>query len=168
MKSNLGQMWAGMPPPETRARQDLEAKIIKLEHKIAEHEQRITNNMGSLKPGVQYIYEHRDGKVYAREAGASPDTAVVIGGDWKPDSLETKLHKLEQDIVELKQLVQRLVPSVMPVNPTTWRRSCTVCGTTTESAMGYVCSNPSCPVRITSTRVVTQPSVYIDLDREQA
>ena len=33
-----------MPPPETRARQDLEAKIIKLEHKIAEHEQRITNN----------------------------------------------------------------------------------------------------------------------------
>ena len=114
MKSNLGQMWAGMPPPETRARQDLEAKIIKLEHKIAEHEQRITNNMGSLKPGVQYIYEHRDGKVYAREAGASPDSAMVIGGDWKPDSLETKLHKLEQDIVELKQLVQRLEQGANP------------------------------------------------------
>jgi recombinational DNA repair protein RecR len=82
--------------------------------------------------------------------------------------VQAKLNKLEQDIVELKQLVQRLVPPAMPVNPTTWRRGCTICGMTTESAMGYVCSNPSCPVRITSTRIVTQPSTYIDLDREQA
>ena len=104
MKSNLGQMWGGMPPPETRAQQDLEAK----------------------------------------------------------------LHKLEQEIVELKQIVLRLIPPVQPVNPTTWRRGCTVCGMTTESAMGYVCSNPSCPVRVTSTRVVTQPATYLDLDREQA
>ena len=104
MKSNLGQMWAGMPTPETRAQQDLEAK----------------------------------------------------------------LYKLEQEIMELKQIVLRLIPPVQPVNPSTWRKGCTVCGMTTESAMGYVCSNPSCPVRVTSTRVVTQPSVYIDLDREQA
>ena len=104
MKSNLGQMWAGMPPPQVRAQQDLEAK----------------------------------------------------------------LYKLEQEIVELKQIVLRLIPPVQPVNPSTWRKGCTVCGMTTESAMGYVCSNPSCPVRVTSTRVVTQPSVYIDLDREQA
>jgi hypothetical protein len=104
VKSNLGQMWAGMPAPETRAQQDLEAK----------------------------------------------------------------LYKLEQEIVELRQLIYKLIPPVQPVNPSTWRKGCQVCGMTTESAMGYVCSNPSCPVRVTSTRVVTQPSVYIDLDREQA
>ena len=104
MKSNLGQMWAGMPPPQVRAQQDL----------------------------------------------------------------ETKLYKLEQEIMELKQIVLRLIPPVQPVNPTTWRKGCQVCGMTTESAQGYVCSNPGCPVRITSTRVVTQPAVYLDLDREQA
>ena len=55
MKSNLGQMWAGMPPPEVRAQQNL----------------------------------------------------------------ETKLYKLEQEIMELKQMVQRLIPPVQPVNPST-------------------------------------------------
>jgi hypothetical protein len=104
VKSNTGPMWAGMPPPNVRAQQDL----------------------------------------------------------------EVKLYKLEQEIMELKQLVQRLVQPVYPVNPTTWRRGCQVCGMTTESAMGYVCSNPSCPVRVTCTNRVTQPAAYIDLDREQA
>lgn len=104
MKSNLGQMWAGMPPPQVKAQQDL----------------------------------------------------------------ETKLYKLEQEIVELRQLVYKLIPPVQPVNPSTWRKGCQVCGMTTESAMGYVCSNPSCPVRITSTKIVTHPATYIDLDREQA
>jgi hypothetical protein len=104
VKSNLGQMWGGIPPPETRAQQDL----------------------------------------------------------------ETKLYKLEQEVMELRQLVYKLIPPVQPVNPSTWRKGCTVCGMTTESAMGYVCSHPSCPIRVTSSRIVTQPSVYIDLDREQA
>jgi hypothetical protein len=104
VKNNLGQMWAGMPPPETRAQQDL----------------------------------------------------------------ETKLYKLEQEIMELRQLVYRLIPPVQPVNPSTWRKGCQVCGMTTQSAMGYVCSHPSCPVRVTCTSIVTQPSTYIDLDREQA
>ena len=104
MKSNLGQMWAGMPPPQVRAQQDLEAK----------------------------------------------------------------LYKLEQEIVELRQLVYKLIPPIQPVNPSTWRKGCQVCGMTTESAMGYVCSTPSCPVRVTCTSIVTQPSAYIDLDREQA
>ena len=104
MRSNLGQMWAGMPPPQVRAQQDLEAK----------------------------------------------------------------LYKLEQEIMELKQIVLRLIPPVQPVNPSTWRKGCQVCGMTTESAQGYVCSHPSCPVRVTSTRVVTQPAAYLDLDREQA
>jgi hypothetical protein len=104
VKSNLGQMWGGIPPQEVRAQQDL----------------------------------------------------------------ETKLYKLEQEIMELRQLVYKLIPPVQPVNPSTWRKGCTVCGMTTESAMGYVCSTPSCPIRVTSSRIVTQPSVYIDLDREQA
>lgn len=104
MKSNLGQMWAGMPPPEVKAQQDLAAK----------------------------------------------------------------LYKLEQEIVELRQLVYKLIPPVQPVNPSTWRKGCQVCGMTTESAMGYVCSNPSCPIRVTCSKIVTHPATYIDLDREQA
>jgi hypothetical protein len=104
MKSNLGQMWGGIPPQETRAQQDLEAK----------------------------------------------------------------LYKLEQEIMELKQLVYKLIPPVQPVNPSTWRKGCQVCGMTTESAMGYVCPHFGCPVRVTSTRVVTQPAAYLDLSREQA
>ena len=104
MKSNLGQMWDGIPPQEVRAQQDL----------------------------------------------------------------ETKLYKLEQEVMELRQLVYKLIPPVQPVNPSTWRKGCQVCGMTTESAMGYVCPHSSCPVRITSSRIVTQPAAYIDLDREQA
>lgn len=124
--------------------------------------------MGSLKPGAVYIYERDGDVVYRRELGAEPHTRVAIGGDWRPDHLETKLHKLEQEIVELKQIVQRLIPPVQPVNPTTWRKGCQVCGMTTESAQGYVCSNSNCPIRVTSSRIVTQPATYIDLDREQA
>ena len=102
MKSNLGQMWGGIPPPETRAQQDLEAK----------------------------------------------------------------LHKLEQEIMELKQIVLRLIPPVQPVNPSTWRKGCQVCGMTTERAQGYVCPHFGCPSRVTSTSV--QPAAYLDLSREQA
>lgn len=82
--------------------------------------------------------------------------------------LETKLYKLEQEIMELRQLVYKLIPPVQPVNPSTWRKGCQVCGMTTESAMGYVCPNSNCPIRITSTKIVTHPATYIDLDREQA
>jgi hypothetical protein len=104
VKSNLGQMWAGMPPPDIRAQQDLEAK----------------------------------------------------------------LYKLEQEIMELKQIVLRLVQPVQPVNPTTWRKGCQVCGMTAERSMGYVCPHFGCPTRVTSSRVVTQPAAYLDLSREQA
>jgi hypothetical protein len=104
VKSNLGQMWAGMPLPEVKAQQDLAAK----------------------------------------------------------------LYKLEQEIMELRQLVYKLIPPVQLVNPSTWRKGCQVCGMTTESAMGYVCSNSSCPIRVTCSKIVTQPAAYIDLDREQA
>jgi hypothetical protein len=40
--------------------------------------------MGTLKPGVQYIYERADGIVYSRESGADPSTRKEIG--WVYDS----------------------------------------------------------------------------------
>jgi hypothetical protein len=43
-------------------------------------------NMGQLKPGATYIYEHADGVTYAREAGAHPGDRIAIG--WTYDRLE--------------------------------------------------------------------------------
>jgi hypothetical protein len=40
--------------------------------------------MGSLKPGVTYIYERDKGTVYAREFGADPSTRKPIGWDHDP------------------------------------------------------------------------------------
>jgi len=42
--------------------------------------------MGSLKPGVKYIYERQGGAIYAREFGADPSTRTVIGYDWESDT----------------------------------------------------------------------------------
>ena len=41
--------------------------------------------MGSLKPGVQLIYERHKNVVYAREFGADPDTRQVHGWDYRKD-----------------------------------------------------------------------------------
>jgi hypothetical protein len=38
--------------------------------------------MGTLKPGVTYIYEKADGVTYAREAGAHPGDRFPIGWDY--------------------------------------------------------------------------------------
>ena len=35
--------------------------------------------MGTLKPGVTYIYERADGIIYAREHGADPRDRFVVG-----------------------------------------------------------------------------------------
>jgi hypothetical protein len=80
-------------------------------------------------------------------------------------NLETKLYKLEQEIMELRQLVYKLIPPVQPVQPAIYR-GCPVCGMTTERAQGYVCPHFGCPSRATSTSV--QPASYLDLNREQA
>jgi hypothetical protein len=80
--------------------------------------------------------------------------------------LEAKLYKLEQEIMELRQLVYKLIPPVQPVNPSTWRKGCQVCGMTTERSMGYVCPHFGCPSRVTCTSV--QPAAYLDLSKEQA
>ena len=79
--------------------------------------------------------------------------------------LETKLYKLEQEIMELRQLVYKLIPPVQPVQPAIYR-GCQVCGMTTERSMGYVCPHFGCPTRATTTSV--QPAAYLDLSKEQA
>ena len=38
--------------------------------------------MGSLKPGVTYVYERDKGTVYAREIGADPNTRKEIGYNY--------------------------------------------------------------------------------------
>ena len=43
-------------------------------------------NMGTLKEGVQYIYERDKGVVYAREFGADPSTRQVLGWDYDKDN----------------------------------------------------------------------------------
>ena len=40
--------------------------------------------MGNLKPGATYIYERVGNEVYAREAGADPNTRVLIGYGYDP------------------------------------------------------------------------------------
>ena len=42
--------------------------------------------MGTIKPGVNYIYERVDGVVYAREFGAPPNTRFPIGWDYVPSN----------------------------------------------------------------------------------
>jgi hypothetical protein len=39
--------------------------------------------MGSLKPGVKYIYEQAGGVTYAREFGALPNERFPIGWDYE-------------------------------------------------------------------------------------
>lgn len=44
--------------------------------------------MGNLKPGATYIYERVDNVVYAREAGADPNTRFEIGRDYDPRTVD--------------------------------------------------------------------------------
>ena len=49
--------------------------------------------MGSLKPGVTYVYERDKGTVYAREFGADPSTRKEIGWDYDPRTSDSRpLH----------------------------------------------------------------------------
>jgi hypothetical protein len=40
---------------------------------------RLEGDMGRLKPGASYVYEHADGITYAREVGAHPNERFEIG-----------------------------------------------------------------------------------------
>jgi len=42
--------------------------------------------MGTLTPGVKYIYERNGNTVYAREFGADPSTRKVIGWGFDKDN----------------------------------------------------------------------------------
>jgi hypothetical protein len=56
--------------------------------------------MGSLKPGVTYIYERDKGSVYAREIGADPSTRKEIGYNY--DSRTSDGRPLYDHIMDSK------------------------------------------------------------------
>ena len=53
--------------------------------------------MGTLKPGVTYIYERSDGIVYARESGADPSTRQVVGYESGKEYDPITGHKVDYD-----------------------------------------------------------------------
>jgi hypothetical protein len=53
--------------------------------------------MGSLTPGVTYIYERADGIVYAREFGADPSTRQVVGYESGKEYDPVSGHKIDYD-----------------------------------------------------------------------
>lgn len=46
----------------------------------------MATSMGTLKPGATYIYERVGNEVYAREAGADPNTRILMGYGYDPVS----------------------------------------------------------------------------------
>lgn len=48
--------------------------------------------MGTLKPGATYIYERVDGRIYAREFGAEPDTRKLVGYELKQQELAERRY----------------------------------------------------------------------------
>ena len=56
--------------------------------------------MGSLKPGATYIYERDGGTVYAREAGAHPNTRTEVG--WNHDPRTEDGRPLRDHIMDSK------------------------------------------------------------------
>jgi hypothetical protein len=82
--------------------------------------------MGTLTPGVKYIYERNGDTVYAREFGADPSTRKEIGWDYDPnnpgrherqerlnalrnDQLWHKIRLAAQDNVTLQDALDRVV-----------------------------------------------------------
>jgi len=79
--------------------------------------------MGSLKPGVTYIYENADGITYARELGADPSTRMEIGYNYDPrtrdgrplrdhvmdDQLWGKIRRASETNPALKEELERVI-----------------------------------------------------------
>ena len=82
--------------------------------------------MGTLTPGVKYIYERNGDTVYAREFGADPSTRKEIGWDFDPnnpgrherqemlnalrnDKLWHKIRLAAQDNVTLQDALDRVI-----------------------------------------------------------
>jgi len=54
--------------------------------------------MGNLKPDTSYVYERNGSTVYAREAGADPNTRVEVGYTYDPRTDDGRpLHNHIQD-----------------------------------------------------------------------
>jgi hypothetical protein len=78
--------------------------------------------MGTLKPGVTYIYERADGIVYAREMGADPQTRFVVGYEsakdydlvnqginkYKEDTLWQEIRRAAETKPALQEALQRV------------------------------------------------------------
>ena len=58
--------------------------------------------MGSLKPGVTYVYERDGDTVYAREHGTAPSTRQEIGWDHAPDPRTGDGRSLHDHMMESK------------------------------------------------------------------
>lgn len=67
--------------------------------------------MGSLKPGVTYIYERNGDEIYAREFGETERT--LIGYDHKPDPRTQDGRPLYDHIMESKMWgeIRRMAPT---------------------------------------------------------
>jgi len=79
--------------------------------------------------------------------------------------LKNKVYRLEQEIMELRQLVHQLIQPVQPVQSLKYR-DCSVCGITAERSIDYICPHFTCPLRIPITSV--QPAVYLNLNKDLA
>ena len=60
--------------------------------------------MGSLKPGVQYVYERQGGTVYAREFGAPASERAAIGYDWELDTNPARVKGATLETIRDNQL----------------------------------------------------------------
>lgn len=60
--------------------------------------------MGTLKPGVKYIYERQGGSVYARPFGSDASERVEIGYDWKLDDNPARVKGATLETIKENQL----------------------------------------------------------------
>lgn len=60
--------------------------------------------MGSLKPGVKYVYERQGGTVYAREFGAAAEDRFEIGYDWELDNNPSRARGATRQDIQENQL----------------------------------------------------------------
>lgn len=65
--------------------------------------------MGTLKPGVKYIYERADGVTYAREFGEDPDTRVAIGWDLNKQYQWDKIEHTAKSHPALQEALDRVI-----------------------------------------------------------
>ena len=74
--------------------------------------------MGTLKPGVSYVYEHVDGITYARESGAPINSRFEIGRTYKRTKFDEELarellwkdiHRTAEDNITLQRALEQCI-----------------------------------------------------------